>query len=41
VRGRLSLTPGARYGWLNTKFANRPLVRMRWLAADLGIALGF
>jgi hypothetical protein len=41
IRGRLSLTPGARYGWLNTKFANHPVVRMRWLAADLGIALGF
>ena len=41
VRGRLALTPGARYGWLNTKFANRPVVQLRWLAADLGVALGF
>jgi hypothetical protein len=41
IRGRLSLTPGARYDWLNTKFRDGPLVRMRWLTADLGIALGF
>jgi hypothetical protein len=41
VRGRLSLTPGARWAWLNTQFDDGPLVRMRWLAADLGVALGF
>ena len=41
IRGRLSLTPGARYEWLNTQFRDGPLVRMRWLTADLGVALGF
>jgi hypothetical protein len=41
VRGRLSLTPGARYAWLNTRFQDGPLVRLRWFAADMGVALGF
>ena len=41
IRGRLSLTPGVRYDWLNTKFRNGPLLEMRWVTADLGVALGF
>jgi hypothetical protein len=41
IRGRLSLTPGARYDWLNTKFRDGPLVHMRWVTADVGLALGF
>jgi hypothetical protein len=41
VRGRLALTPGVRYDWLNTRFPDGPLLRMRWLTADLGVALGF
>jgi hypothetical protein len=41
VRGRLSLTPGVRYAWLNTQFQDGPLVRLRWFAADMGVALGF
>jgi len=38
---RLSLVPGARYGWLNTRFRDDGLVRMRWLAADVGLAFPF
>jgi hypothetical protein len=41
IRGRLSVTPGLRYDWMNTKFREGPLVRMRWLTADMGVALGF
>jgi hypothetical protein len=41
VRGRLALTPGVRWGWLNTQFRDGPLARLRWVTADLGVALGF
>ncbi len=41
IRGRLSLSPGARYGWLNTRFRDGDLVRLRWLTADVGVVLGF
>jgi hypothetical protein len=41
LRGRMSLTPGIRYGWLNTRFRDDGLVEMRWLAADVGLAIGF
>jgi hypothetical protein len=41
LRGRLALTPGVRYGWLNTRFRDDGLVRMRWVAADLGLAIAF
>ena len=41
LRGRLALTPGARYGWLNTRFRDGALVQMRWVAADLGLAIAF
>jgi hypothetical protein len=37
----MSLTPGARYGWLNTRFRDDGLVRMRWLTADVGLAFAF
>ena len=41
LRGRLALTPGLRYGWLNTRFRDDGLMRMRWVAADLGLAIAF
>jgi hypothetical protein len=41
LRGRLALTPGVRYGWLNTRFREDGLVQMRWVAADLGLAIAF
>ena len=41
IRGRLSITPGVRYDWLNSKFRDGPTLRMRWVTADLGVALGF
>ncbi len=41
LRGRMGLSPGLCYGWLNTRFRDDGLVRMRWVAGDLGIALGF
>jgi hypothetical protein len=41
LRGRMSLTPGVRYGWLNTRFRDGGPVGMRWLAADVGLAIGF
>ena len=40
VKGRVRLTPGIRYGWLNTRFRDDGLVRLRWLAADVGLVLG-
>jgi hypothetical protein len=41
LRGRMALTPGARYGWLNTRFPDGGLMEMRWVAADLGLAIAF
>ena len=41
IRGRLSVTPGVRYDWLNAQFQDGPLIEMRWVTADLGVALGF
>ena len=41
IRGRLSLSPGVRYGWLNTRFRDGDLIRLRWLTADVGVVLGF
>ncbi len=41
VKGRLALTPGVRYGWLNAQFRDDGVARMRWAAGDMGIALGF
>lgn len=41
IKGRVWLTPGIRYGWLNTRFRDAGLVRLRWLAADVGLGLGF
>jgi hypothetical protein len=40
IRGRVRLTPGIRYSWLNTRFRDDGLVRLRWLAADVGLVLG-
>ncbi len=41
LRGRMALTPGVRYGWLNTRFRDGGLMEMRWVSADLGLAFGF
>jgi hypothetical protein len=41
LRGRMALTPGVRFGWLNTRFRDGPLMEMRWVAADLGLAIAF
>lgn len=41
VRGRVTLTPGLRFGWLNTRFRDGPLLRMRWVTADVGVGFGF
>jgi hypothetical protein len=35
------MNPGVRYGWLNTRFRDDGLLRLRWLAADVGLTLGF
>ena len=40
IKGRVRLTPGIRYSWLNTRFRDDGLVRLRWLAADVGLVLG-
>ena len=41
IQSRIWIGPGVRWGWLNTRFPDHGLVRMRWLAADVGMALGF
>jgi hypothetical protein len=41
IGGRMALTPGVRYGWLNTRFKDAALMEMRWVSADLGLAIVF
>jgi len=41
LRGRMAFTPGVRYGWLNTRFRDAGLMEMRWVSADLGLAIAF
>ena len=40
IKGRVRLTPGIRYSWLNTRFRDDGFVRMRWFSADVGMVLG-
>jgi hypothetical protein len=37
----MAFTPGVRYGWLNTRCRDAGLMEMRWVSADLGLAIAF
>ena len=39
TRGGVGLSPAVRYGWLNTRFREGGLHRLRWVAADVGLTL--
>lgn len=41
LSGRVRATPAVRYGWLDTRFPDRYLLRMRWVVADLGMSVDF